>query len=298
MKAEPLFYWHWQNLNDAVEKGADRLKGLFRHGRAWFNFEPIGKMRIEWHFFDRSSSTALWFSFAAEEEDFEFHAAFLWLFSIFLSFSNVPVLHQLFADIRSGYGYQTGVRFFDNAIWLDVCMSDQWGSRPIKWIERLPGCGFGGRAGMTYKEYDHWHGFQVNFHYLNFLLGREYHSERLIGTAVERALELHPDTTWLGHSYMLTIQMKEHSWKRTRWFVTTRRVRADVKCNPPIPIPGKGESAWDLGDDALHGGLFNALSPEEAVQAVKRSVIEEREKYGLPDVIMGELEEFIKGTRQ
>lgn len=289
MKANSLFYLHYQNLNDGERSGS--LKRLWRQGRAWFTFKPFGKMRIEWSFFGRHITTALWFSFAAEEEDLEFHAAFFRLFSIWLSFSDVPILHQLLNEVSSGYGYQTGVRFFNNAVWVDVCMNDQWGSRPIKWINNLPG--FGGRAGMTYKDHNHWHGFQVNFHYLNFLLGSERHSERLIGEPVERMLELHPDTTWLGRSYSLTIQMKEHSWKRPRWFTTTRRIRADVKCNPPIPIPGKGESEWDLDDDALHGGLFTALSPEEAVQAVKRSVIETREKYGLPDEIETHLEAFV-----
>lgn len=289
MKDESLFYWHWQNLNDGER--SQSLERLWKNGRAWFSFARGLKARIEWSFFG-GSSTALSFSFAGEEDDLQFHAAFFRLFSVWISFADVPFLSWLFKDIASFHGYETGVRFFDKAVWVDVCMNDQWGSRQIKWINNIPG--FGGWAGMTYKEYNHWHGFQVNFHYLNFLLGSERHSERLIGEPVERMLELHPDTTWLGRSYSLSIQMQEHSWKRPRWFATSRRVRADVKCNPPIPIPGKGESEWDLDDDALHGGLFNALSPEEAVQAVKRSVIKTREKYGLPDGIRTLLEESLE----
>lgn len=287
MEKESVFYWHWQNLNDGARSRS--LEQLWRNGRAWFNFRKFGAIRIEWRIFGRSS-TALSFSFAGEEDDLQFHVGFYRLFSIWLTFSDVPILRRLFEEIRSFHGYETGVRFFDYAVWLDLCMNDAWGSRQINWINRIPG--LGGWAGITYKDQNHWHGIQVNVHYLDILLGREQHSEQVIGEPVECRLELHPDTTWLGRVYKLNIQMKEHSWKRPRWFVTEKRVRADVQCNPPIPIPGKGESDWDLDDDALHGGTFNAISPEEAVQAVKRSVIETRAKYGLPDGIQLELEAF------
>ena len=288
MEKESVFYWHWQNLNDGARSRS--LEQLWRNGRAWFNFRKFGAIRIEWSIFGRSS-TALSFSFAGEEDDLQFHVGFYRLFSIWLTFSDVPILRRLFKDIRSFHGYGTGVRFFDYAVWLDLCMNDAWGSRQINWINRFSG--IGGWAGMTYKDHNHWHGIQVNIHYLDILLGREHHSERNINAPVECVLELHPDTTWLGRVYKLNIQMKEHSWKRPRWFVTEKRMRARVQCNPPIPIPGKGENAYDLEDDALHDGTFNAITPEEAVQAVKRSVIEEREKYGLPDEIEASLEKFV-----
>jgi hypothetical protein len=55
-------------------------------------------------------------------------------------------------------------------------------------------------------------------------------------------------------------------------------------------MPGKGESDWDQGDDAIFGGWMNANTPEAAVRLLMARVKNTRERYGLPNSILEKVE--------
>lgn len=78
------------------------------------------------------------------------------------------------------------------------------------------------------------------------------------------------------------IVWEEATWKRPRWPRTLTVLRADVTPDRPIGSPGKGENAWDCGDDATHSitGPVKGTTEREAVLMLSSSVLRDRERYG------------------
>lgn len=284
MSEKEKFYWHWQNLGKG--RKSRETKGLWRDGRAWWHFgnDSDTVIGFEWHLFG-STSTGADFHFAAEEDDFKFHISIKGLFAFWLTFSHLPFFHGLFREISEGFGYETGFSFHNWTLWVHLAHSDTWGSRTVEfkflpdWVHVW--------AGMPYKNYSWWHGFYVSIDFADAILGRNKHSSENIGIPVYIDFPIHPDIE-LGKKYTIKIQMRKDTWKRPRWFREVQ-MRADYECDPPIPVPGKGESDWDLDDDAIHGGCMNSDSPETLVRKLLASVNKTREKYGLPNSIAAEL---------
>lgn len=277
---EPHFFWHWQNLGKG--RRSKDTKGLWRDGRAWWHFGNFGDRSIglEWHFFG-ATSTGADFHFAGEEFDFKFHASIKGLFAIWLTISHLPIFHKAFHDISESWGYQTGFSFHNSTLYVHFAHSDMWGSRTVdfkflpNWVHVW--------EGMTYKNYNWWHGFYVSIDFADALLGREKHSCEDVGAPDLVNFFLFPDLD-LGKTYMIKVQMQRHFWKRPRWF-RYEQMRAYYECEPPIPMPGKGESDWDTDDDAIHSGYMKAASPEAAVRQLLYRVKKTRDKYGLPNSI-------------
>jgi hypothetical protein len=48
----------------------------------------------------------------------------------------------------------------------------------------------------------------------------------------------------------------------------------------PIPVPGKGENAWDMEDDAIHSMGCVANSVDDAIIKLLNSVNRDRVRYG------------------
>ena len=280
-----FIYGYSQNLNDGwADQKVKTLGPMWKQGRAW---QRIGEMSIrsEWNIFGKSS-TGISYTFADDEDDIQFHLAIYGLFAFWLSFNNLPFLHAAFREIRSNFGYETGIRFFDGAIWVDVLHNDMWGSGTMwNWMPR----GINFWKGLSYKDYNNWHGFSFSIHYIDILLGSRKRNFENIGDPVELYAVIEPDTTLLGKSYKVIIQMQKEWWTRPRWFSTKPSIYGDVKCDPPISEPGKGESDWDLGDNDLMGGGFHGSDPQLVLENVIASVMKQREKYGLPDSIQLEL---------
>jgi hypothetical protein len=282
MEQERKFFWHWQNLGKG--RKSSETKGLWREGRAWWHFEDA-VFRIEWHLLS-AVSTGADFDFAGEEDDFKVHVSIKRLFAFWVAFSGLPILRTLFRDIRESFGYETGFNYHSSTLYIRFAHSDAWGSRSIdfkylpKWVNVY--------EGMTYKERNWWHGFYVSIDLADAFLGREKHSAEDVGEPAFVEFHLSPDTD-LGQKYIVKVQIQRHTWKRPRWFLF-EQMRAHYECQPPIPMPGKGESDWDQGDDAIFGGWMNANTPEAAVRLLMARVKNTRERYGLPNSILEKVE--------
>lgn len=74
--------------------------------------------------------------------------------------------------------------------------------------------------------------------------------------------------------------------RRTRRRVPLYReifVIYDIESETGVPIPGKGESSWDLDDDAIFSAGYWADSYDEALDRFKQYVLDRRLKYGGPN---------------
>lgn len=58
------------------------------------------------------------------------------------------------------------------------------------------------------------------------------------------------------------------------------QVRYELTPSPALPIPGKGENAWDCDDDAIFGMTVNADTLEDAARSLVDSVCKTRLQYG------------------
>lgn len=83
--------------------------------------------------------------------------------------------------------------------------------------------------------------------------------------------------------YPVTVQHQREHWWRARWKGWPCRITRSswhVECDVGIPFPGKGENAWDCGEDALHGASFAVSTGEEACDRFRATVLEYRRRYG------------------
>lgn len=268
----PLWYWNFQGLS---RKEGDR--SLFPHGRGWLFFRSGFHIGLEWSFKD-TRSLGISFSFASEEDDLDFSIKIPYLFALYFSAEKVPGLHRLFYRIRRGFGYKSSIEIRSDSIWVHVLYNEPWGaSRLFRWLPNWLSSwqAFGKDGGF---------GFYFCFHFWDMLFGRRQYSEELIGEPVILPVSIHPDS-FLGIEYQARVQMKRATWKRSRWPRAESILRAEIECLTPIPIPGKGESEWDQGDDATFEFITPARSPEEGVGSLIRSIHNRRREYGLPDSI-------------
>lgn len=123
---------------------------------------------------------------------------------------------------------------------------------------------------------------RIVIHPDDLLLGKERCETQFIG---ERPVDIHFD----NKVYKATAKLEIRTWTRSR-FPFLKRSRKDVRLEIEhgIPIPGKGESSYDIGDDALMGtgaSSSNLKKPwdelvEESIQNAIASVQRTRLKYG------------------
>lgn len=82
--------------------------------------------------------------------------------------------------------------------------------------------------------------------------------------------------------YPVSVELYTATWRRPRWPwpASIRRADIEVLNKGGIPFPGKGESEYDIGDDAAFEMTCPAATVEEAVERLRASVMRDREKYG------------------
>lgn len=81
--------------------------------------------------------------------------------------------------------------------------------------------------------------------------------------------------------YPATVEMRDHvSWRRRLPFLRHRHRCCNVEIPGGIGFPGKGENAWDCGDDAIFSLSGPAQTVEDAVGKVVSSVLRNRKRYG------------------
>lgn len=143
-----------------------------------------------------------------------------------------------------------GVRIFEGRIWFDL-LQDQHEYNTRR---------------------DRFRSF--NLPIVDWLLGRPVYSAEPIGKpeAVEIPM---PE-----RSYAATVQLSRCTWKRSRWPKATVITRAEVTIPEGLPFPGKGENAWDCGDDATSAASFPCDSVPEAIGHMVGSVLRDRWQRG------------------
>lgn len=124
-----------------------------------------------------------------------------------------------------------------------------------------------------YRNRDPWWIRGVSVDLRDLVLGRPKYSTREVA-AIRPILIPMPEGAYRG-----TCAIEEATWKRPRW-PARRLLRADVKMEEPVPIPGKGENSWDCGEDAIHGMCCPASTVPEAIAEVVKSALSTRERHG------------------
>lgn len=109
-----------------------------------------------------------------------------------------------------------------------------------------------------------------------FLLGRSKYSKREV---------VEGDTVLAMPEGDYPVEAKIYTaiWKRPRWPSTVRRVELDFPT--PVPVPGKGESSWDMDDDAIHSTTMAAETVAEALDREVKHILNERLRHGGRDWI-------------
>lgn len=54
----------------------------------------------------------------------------------------------------------------------------------------------------------------------------------------------------------------------------------EIEPDKPVPVPGKGESDYDCGDDAIYSISTGGQSVESAVAKMVESALRDRRRYG------------------
>ena len=98
--------------------------------------------------------------------------------------------------------------------------------------------------------------------------------------------------------YRLKVSQRDRVWTRPRWpgeWLRVRDVEIDVVDEGGIPVPGKGENSWDIGDDAVFSCSFPGESVNPAVQRFVCGIHERRLRYGGPSWVPGKREQETDG---
>lgn len=232
---------YWsQNLN---ESGS-----IWKHGRAWLNLashSAYNTFQIEWSFGRRVSGFSLTADLQRGERELIFHIGFPKVFSLFLIMQGtwIPGSNGRVEDLDRTIGITT----FHDTAYLHL-WSDRTGWGKDRTYSFCPPDFILGRYKSEIEENEDWFEIQVDM----------------------------PEATYQGKARRIT-----QTWTRKRFtFIKKSKRYIEFEFENGIPIPGKGENSWDMGDDAIMGTSVSANSIEEAVEMVKADAIRRRERYG------------------
>lgn len=181
---------------------------------------------------------------------------YLWPFSLYLNIET-PVTKWLARRLTKAGAYE------DREIAVHVCSGESLGT--VRWNFWTPDSMWSAKT-PKYRN--------GSFNIVDFVLGRR----EMRWEHVSNADVLIP---MFEKTYPATVEMRDHvSWRRRLPFLQRRLRCADVDIPGGIGFPGKGENAWDCGDDAIFAMSCPAETPEEAVGKVVASVLRNRRNYG------------------
>lgn len=239
-------WWHWQNLNDA---GRELL-----YGRAWLHFgrerdaHPSQKcIQVAWRIGPWRWLQAKFDRGGEDDYCVALGLGFVDLYVILSGFRPYDALPR-------GWPRSTGVCLFGDHLMLEWdCDDSHWSSTD-------------GPA----------HGWKRSWNLLDILLGRAKYSSAPVAPVA--SVVVMPEG-----EYPCTVTFHDDTWKRPRWPWPRRRLRATVDVPGGVPMPGKGENAWDCGEDACYSQTSPAVSVSDAVEKLRAYVLERRELYGGKD---------------
>jgi len=278
--------YHSQNLN---EKKHERYGWMLRHGRAWLDVGSA-KLHWEWSLFRRGSfGFALDLAGHQDDEAVGGHVALGPLFAFYWGFG-WPRLRSFMERItsrekapreldqcricrhaRNGHvehpykgephvfeprtfwmsnGREIGVSFHDGTLWINLWNDPmEWHSADPKW----------------------WH---VSINLADLVLGRPTHTEMIFD-------KQHVQVPMPEGGYWATVTMKEETWKRPRWRKrVVNRAHIEMDEGQGIAFPGKGENAWDCGEDESHGLCCPAETVVDGICAMTKSCMRDRVRHG------------------
>lgn len=246
---EPSIWWSWQDLRGGVDRKGPPPKGFCTHGRAWLWFLN-NRVGVEWDLFSRSCGLRISFSDIADDA-IDVWVLIPFLFSLYFHLGRAKWVKYL-PGVKWTGKWNSGereiyIRFHDKALWWTLWRNDN-----------------------EHKSGD-WR--DSNFHFDDFLLGKEKYSES------ERIS--HDTFVEMPEGfYAAKVEMFTSTWKRKRWPWAKSIERANVEIKGGLPIPGDGENSWDLDDDAIFSSTFPASTVEDALSTIRESAMHDRRRKG------------------
>lgn len=235
----------WTNYTKQDKKG-----DLPVHGAARLTWQDgRTSFRLEWNFLSRFAHVG------AEVDPMESEAkvfAAVPPVALWLMLDSWPLLHGLLRRTRER---ELSLRIHDGSIWWKIWADpNNWSSQTPRW-----------RDG--------------NFSVVDAILGEQKTTTEVID---RRNVEIPmPEGCYRGISTLERVTVE-----RPRWFAD-RFVSATVSMDPrdderlsPIPLPGKGENAWDCDEDALYRSSVRVSTHAEAIGKVVAGVLRSRHQRG------------------
>ncbi len=248
-----------QNLDQRPGDGYEASGNILKHGRVWIREvadRGREKLRVEWVFGDLGLGAELAIG-DCEGPEWNMHVIVPGM-KLFWSVPAEQAVVDWFRKRSIGEKYDdidiVYATFHDGALFWRMLHSDS------TWHTATP---------------KHRHG---NFGLVDFLLGKF--------TVTRETYETREVTIPMPEGgYTWTISMERTTITRPRWRPTvTRTFQADCKKGHQIPKPGKGESSWDCGPDAIHGMSGPGVRTiEEAIGKVVGRTLHDRRRRGAKD---------------
>lgn len=235
---------HFSNENKLPEGGKGRAWRAFR---AWW-YKPRGGaepvLSVEWYTGRHASQTQIEY---ARDHCENARNWCLGLRGVFGLYVTMPAKSE-------GSRYDSryyGVSIHNWAVWFKFGGSDDWSSTQPWW-------------------------WDFNIQIPEFFLGRSKMTE-VVRSKTRTALPLPEGPV------PVDVTLKYCVWRRRRWPWAIHRIhRAEVEAVDPdgIGAPGKGENAWDCGDNNIQSFSFEARTVEEALGQAVASVLDTRKRHG------------------
>lgn len=263
--------FHSQNLN---EKGHGRVGWMLRHGRCWWKVMS-SEWRFEWVILANKTGPGIGLDLAGYDDDaVGGHISLGWIGAFYWGFQNRwlrKIMERVTSredkprtwesrdsagNVTSGSywstnGRQIGIRWFEGSLWIDL------------WDDPMESRGVDPRW---------WH---ISWTPADTFFGRRVHSERTLET--RRVQVPMPE-----RGYWAKVELKEERWQRPRlpWGRVITRAHIEMEKGEAIPFPGKGENAYDCGEDATFSWTGMADSVTDGIRKLTASVMKSRVRHG------------------
>lgn len=211
-----------------------------------------GSYRWWWHITDHfgMSIELNWKSHSWHFDPLKFDTEHGWGFSFAFSPISFYFHLELPRPFRLSDDRELGFSIHSGSLWWDLWV-DPMGSYP--------------------RKHGKWR--DSSFSFDNFFLGKSTCSKEVLD---ERdVLVPMPEKAYQAHAKLM-----RYTWKRPRWFAKSIK-RVEIEIPEGIPFEGKGENAWDCGQDATFSmttGECNSIA--EGVGKLVGSCLKERVKNG------------------
>lgn len=211
-------------------------------GHLWrFGRAWWGKLRSEWYFFKNSKAELSIGTGAGDGGDIGGCISIPFLVTLY-----VHITTRHYPRTPSHFSLRMDLQGFHIGLWEK---SNEWNSR------------------------DPWYRKGKTVDWADLFWGRRKHTLEELGT--KEIIIPMPEGC-----YKATMTLERRTWKRPRWPWPLIRHCSGIDIPSGIPFAGKGENAWDCGDDGLYGTGCNSHNESDAVATVVKSVLESRRRYG------------------